>query len=1162
MITHELDLDMVPGGHKLEFWLNQYDSDFTLKFNLYAHTGDFSVPAGTTADIRGTKPDGNGYSATADVLGKTITINGDVQITAAAGKCVYELTLYNDDKKLSTANFIIHVEQAALDKDSIASDSKIKEFSDVIDKTDEIIAAGRQYAESQEAMRVYAEQAAASATAAETAKTEVQSMNSQFASNVSAANTAIDTKRSEALEEIDAKISEADQLVNTDFEEKYNAATAAIDEKAEDIVALTTSADLLARRALEQAANAENEAAETSNDVNALSRNQETILSLIEDKFDDAYDDGTYIYMLKGGNIVRKLGPFAGGSGGGGGGGGSDTTNAVFSGKSVTGWVSNTIAKGGSCPVSIQWSSTENDIPTGNGTLTITMGNTIRAALEVEQGIASVDLSPYLSDGVNSVEVRVSDLYDNFFRCKFTINVVNVSLSSTFDPSTPFQGSISFPYTPVGTVEKTVYFLLDGQQIGSNTTSVSGRAMSFTIPQQSHGAHTLEVYFDCTINYQLVTSNRLYYEIICTEPLNNTPIIVSPFNAASAAQYSTLLIPYTVYDPKVLTADVTISVNGETVSEQTVDRTQQTFSYRALDTGTLRIAIASGTTTKTIVLDITETDIDVEAETNLLSMYLSSAGRSNNEAEPDTWVYGAYSMAMTGFNHASDGWQLDEDGITARRFASSARGTLNYQPFASDFRTTGKTIELEFATSNVLNYDTPVISCMSGDRGFYVTPQLATLVSEQSEISMQFKENEHVRITFVVTNRANNRLILMYVNGIMSGAVQYPASDDFQQTSPVGISFGCSDCTLDLYCLRVYDVALSRTQVLNNWIADTQDVTQMLERYQRNNVYDAYGNIVISKLPTALPYMIISCEELPQYKGDKKTTSISYTDPVTPAKSFTATNAEANVQGTSSQYYRRKNYKVKFKNGFVMQNGAAVSRYDLRDGAIATNAFCFKADVASSEGANNVELARLYNDTCPYKTPAQKADSAIRQGIDGFPMVIFWNNGEETSFLGKYNFNNDKGTEEVFGFTSGDESWEVKNNTSDRVLFMSDDFTAMVLDEDGNMVPAWTNDFEPRFPDTDPMYDDIAQLAEFVSWVKSTDRNAATGDDLASPVTYGGVSYSKDTAAYRLAKFAAEMQQYMEKDSALFYYLFTELFLMVDSRAKNAFPSFIGSEVA
>ena len=41
----------------------------------------------------------------------------------------------------------------------------------------------------------------------------------------------------------------------------------------------------------------------------------------------------------------------------------------------------------------------------------------------------------------------------------------------------------------------------------------------------------------------------------------------------------------------------------------------------------------------------------------------------------------------------------------------------------------------------------------------------------------------------------------------------------------------------------------------------------------------------------------------------------------------------------------------------------------------------------------------------------------------------------------------------------------------------------------------------------------------------------------------------------------AELSDYVELDSALFYYLFTELFLMVDSRAKNMFPSFMGEEI-
>jgi hypothetical protein len=359
---------------------------------------------------------------------------------------------------------------------------------------------------------------------------------------------------------------------------------------------------------------------------------------------------------------------------------------------------------------------------------------------------------------------------------------------------------------------------------------------------------------------------------------------------------------------------------------------------------------------------------------------------------------------------------------------------------------------------------------------------------------------------------------------------------------------------MDIYSIRIYDNDLTRTQMLNNWIADTQSVETMLARYEHNNVYDEYDNIVISKLPTDLPYMIITAPQLPQYKGDKKTVSVTYTDPQNASKSFEAINVQADVQGTSSQYYPRKNYKLKFNGGFTI-NGELQSKYQMRSDSIPTKTFTMKADVASSEGANNVELARLYNDVCPYETPAQEENPNIRQGIDGFPMVMFWNNGTETVFIGKYNFNNDKGTEEVFGFVEGDESWEIKNNTSDRVIWKSDDYTGS----------DWLNDFEARYPDTTPPYTNPAQLAEFATWVKSTDTAAATGDELPEPVTYGTgddeVTYTNDTADYRLAKFKYEAGNYMEIDSAIFYYLFTELFLMVDSRAKNAFPSFMGGTI-
>lgn len=130
------------------------------------------------------------------------------------------------------------------------------------------------------------------------------------------------------------------------------------------------------------------------------------------------------------------------------------------------------------------------------------------------------------------------------------------------------------------------------------------------------------------------------------------------------------------------------------------------------------------------------------------------------------------------------------------------------------------------------------------------------------------------------------------------------------------------------------------------------------------------------------------------------------------------------MQGTSSQYYYRKNYKLKYKKGFI-QGTTVVEVYAMNDDAVPVAVFTMKADVASSEGYYNVCTARLFNRFHPFKMPAQVADPRTRYSIDGFPIAIFWDNGVETVFLGKYNFNNDKGTPEPFGLSGKDERWEV-----------------------------------------------------------------------------------------------------------------------------------------
>jgi len=877
-------------------------------------------------------------------------------------------------------------------------------------------------------------------------------------------------------------------------------------------------------------------------------------LDRLDEKVDGAFlettDGLTYLYLTSDDEVVvGPLGPFSG-TGGGGGGGGSSDGNSVLTVTNTSGWLSKSIGSGSPCPVSFTWSSLEDELATGDGQLTITVNGSKKKTQTIHQGDFAIEASPYLISGANRLKITVTDVYGKSRSINYTITVVALSVTSTFDNSQPYSGAIRFPYTPVGLADKVVHFRLDGTLLDTVETSSSGVQMTLDLPAMSHGEHSLECWFTSEIDGEEISSNVLKYEFACIEDGKTAPIIWTDWKNGTVTQYETIVIKYYVYS-SILSTPIRITLPDGTEQELTVDRTEQTLSTKALEPGVKTITFATATTpatTYTVTMAVETSDIDISAVTDDLQLYLNAYGRSNNEANPAVWEYGDISASFADFNWTSDGWKQDAEGNTVLRVADDGRLTIPFMPFDTDFKRIGKTISIDFKTSAVRNYDTPIITCMSDGVGFSITPQSIRMASMLTSISTQFKEDEHVRVDLVVEKSSENRIIYMYINGIMSRVRLYPANDSFAQETPVGITIGSNDATTDIYCIRVYENDLTRQQVLKNWIADTQDITTLLERYERNDVFNAYSQIVIDKLPANLPYMIIDGPELPEDKTQTKFADGSFTDPSGTFTSFTFLGMQFKVQGTSSQFYKRKNFKVKAKQGFTI-NGTTKDTYAMRSSSIPTDTFTLKADVASSEGANNVELVRLYCDLCPYQTPAQKEDARIRQGIDGFPMVIFWNNGESTTFLGKYNFNNDKGTEEVFGFEEPDESWEIKNNTSNRVLWKSADYSG----------GAWLDDFEGRFPDG---YADPEQLAEFASWVVSTDPDQATGDTLQASVKYGDTTYTKDTAESRLAKFRAELPDYCELDSALFYYLFTEAFLMVDSRAKNAFPSFIGSEVS
>ncbi|MBP5710564.1 MAG: hypothetical protein J6W84_06265 [Bacteroidales bacterium] len=821
----------------------------------------------------------------------------------------------------------------------------------------------------------------------------------------------------------------------------------------------------------------------------------------------------------------------------GGGGGGGETSEYAITLTNLLPSRMFSVSENAEVELQFSYSSVDSDeYDDGNGIGSIIVNNVVKATLSIPQGNNAINVTPYLAQGTNTVKVKVTNSESNSRTLTYQINVITLSVSTTFDELGIYNGDVVFNYTPSGTGVKTIHFEMDGVEIDTETVSSNNRSQSFTIPEQNHGAHIFRCWATMIVDEISVMSNVITLGMMWIDPQSNTTIVLCPFSTTTARQGETLAIPFMVYDPDTENATITREVlySDDSVyahTEVTVDRTAQVWNVSDYPSGTVKFVLSCGAVSVTKEVTVSESTIIIEPVTDALQLEFSAAGRSNNEQNPASWSNHGYSATFEGFGWTgADGWVDDANGKTALRFLPNDFMTIPFKAFADDARTSGLTIEAEFATRDVQDYDSVVISCLESGRGFKIASQNAALTSEQSSVSMQFKEDSHVRVCFAVENRNQNRLVYIYVDGVMCGVTQYPANDNFAQADPVGLTIGAESCGIDLYSIRIYGKGLNSAEQLDNYIYDQATLAQREAAYHRNDIFNANEEVSFEKLPPTLPYMIFDCPELPQYKGDKKTgINVTYVDPANAANSFTATGVEMDVQGTSSAGYPVKNFKPKFKQGFHMtQSGTTESKFKLRSTSIPVSTFCLKADFASSENANNVKLVDCYEQNCPYHTPPQQEDDRVRQGIDGIPIVVFWkDSNNDVHFVGKYNFNNDKSTANVFGFTAdypNAESWEFKNNTSNRCLLKVSDYT-------GN----WLDDFEARYPEDNESY---TQLKRVTDWIVSTDRDA--------------VQDAEDKAA-RLAKFTSEFEDYFVKSATLFYYLFTEVFLMIDSRAKNMF---------
>lgn len=919
----------------------------------------------------------------------------------------------------------------------------------------------------------------------------------------------------------------------------------------------------------------------------------------------------------------------------GGAGGGSLTVVKLTN----LGDTNRTISKGSEVRLTFTYTSTEEGVPTtGDGTVNISINNKRVSELTdtVVHGVPyqTDDLAKYLKEGTNTIKITCNDQLGGTRSAIYTVTVVSLRIESTFNPSQIFAGQIVFRYTVHGSVQKTTHILLDGVEIetASLNAAVTGRESTYTIAKQRHGSHILEAYVTATIGDKEVPSNVLKYEILCLETSNDAAMLASVFESPKVVQGDLINIPYMIYDPRSADCNVKLSIYSDVDGVITlydsvnvvVDRAQQVWSTRKYPAPKSIFEIEYNYNLygepKTLLrrheLEVTPVHVDVDAETDGVQLVLSSAGRLNTDSNRDKWTFtpkatsanptpATVTTEFKNFNWASNGWITDDAGDTCLRLTGDARAIINFRIFAEDFKAYGKTIEFEYAVRDVHSRATTVIECnkaynaLTGEcvvnnaYGFYATPDTAVFSSDGTQVSCNYKDDERIRVSITVeADSTDSRFVSIYLDGVLSG-IQHYESDMFQQNNAVPILLGSNDCCLDLYSIRVYNKALSHSQILDNFIADKADPNVKQQLVTENAILDSVTKKIsydeVKKLGN-IP-IITFTGAMPTYKGDKKKASegngvhFLFEDPARSSEPLiNCVLKEIDVQGTSSQFYVRKNWKIKFDD-----------KIEHMPGAIKEKTYCIKVDYAEATGTHNTGCANyvetLY-DRLKVTLPPQKDDSRVRTTIQGFPCVIF-EKATETSepvFASKGNFNYDKGAEKAFGFSQeyydafGVECWEFCNNTSDACNLV------------GPIKPDWSDDFEPRYVPDSYNFDKIEDLLELKEaaakdppegtitphqlellstlqasciknfkdmhdWVVSTApyklvggvRVPITQQPLPKPVTYEGTTYTADDKDFRLAKFKAEFKKYFNMHYASIYYVFTFFALMTDQRAKNMF---------
>ena len=749
---------------------------------------------------------------------------------------------------------------------------------------------------------------------------------------------------------------------------------------------------------------------------------------------------------------------------------------------------------------------------------------TIEDMEEHDFGNFEFDLTPHLSKLSTSNQVtmvlRVEDAYGTLKSFNYYINVIELSLTSDIKDNILItdNGERVYYCTPKGGNRlynrKVLYrfFNADGghlpnldQEVSVNT---SGTEITSTLKFDEIGIYKMEVTYTGSIEAngdRPVNSNVLSYQLIY---YGEEPILGAYMPKGSIMQYDTLNIDYILASTQDSTQffKVTLTKNGDKVDQAVKLNQAQVWSIYFDKAGIYSLMLEDTFGNRqefnNIIVDEYEGEMPVidPSETEL---YLSALNRSNNEINKDTWSYNQYNCKFENFIWGTvNGWRYDEEEkLNALHLSSGAKLTIdNFYPYKQDAmsESLGQTIELDFKIKGTIDFEKPLIKCISRDNkgdiqvGFWITGQESTMNTEQIKatggtitegddnqiyntaiqgLTSKFVENKRIHLTWVVERKNKEYpLIITYLNGVLSGMTKYAKSDKMVQNiaDPAKIIFDSTYANIDIYNIRVYNKPLEDKAVLDNYIATLATPDERVNKFHDNNDlldnnnkisvpaieaggytlsvpyikitggealskdddgYKLNANDTTVQLPVAKKdYRLIKTYEFVDQNGnhDKQVIDYAFKD-----NGYLDKGVVMYGQGTSSMEYPVKN--LRFKARGKDANGKKY-KFKVNKDDCPVDLVCLKADFMESSGSHNTGTGNLVHSLMQqngsdYLSPAQKhyddLGYTVVTAIRGYPIALFYRKSEEDDYeyVGKYNFNLDKGTQEPFGFFPTPEEW-------------------------------------------------------------------------------------------------------------------------------------------